>query len=145
MNISIGCDHGGFALKENIRAYLEEQGHTVTDVGCKSLESCDYPDFGAAAARLVASGACERGIVICTTGIGISISANKVNGIRCALCGDAFSAEMTRRHNDANMLALGAGITGPNLAQKIVEVFLSTGFEGGRHARRVDKLMQIEG
>ena len=148
MNISIGCDHGGFALKENIRAYLEEQGHTVTDVGCKSLESCDYPDFGAAAARLVASGACERGIVICTTGIGISISANKVKGIRCALCGDAFSAEMTRRHNDANMLALGAGITGPNLAQKIVEVFLSTGFEGGRHARRVDKLMelmQIEG
>ena len=142
MNISIGCDHGGFALKENIRAYLEEQGHTVTDVGCKSLESCDYPDFGAAAARLVA---CERGIVICTTGIGISISANKVKGIRCALCGDAFSAEMTRRHNDANMLALGAGITGPNLAQKIVEVFLSTGFEGGRHARRVDKLMQIEG
>ncbi|MCI9395020.1 MAG: ribose 5-phosphate isomerase B [Oscillospiraceae bacterium] len=145
MNISIGCDHGGFALKENIRAYLEEQGHTVTDVGCKSLESCDYPDFGAAAARLVASGACERGIIICTTGIGISISANKVKGIRCALCGDAFSAEMTRRHNDANMLALGAGITGPNLAQKIVEVFLSTGFEGGRHARRVDKLMQIEG
>lgn len=145
MNISIGCDHGGFALKENIRAYLEEQGHTVTDVGCKSLESCDYPDFGAAAARLVASGACERGIVICTTGIGISISANKVKGVRCALCGDAFSAEMTRRHNDANMLALGAGITGPNLAQKIVEVFLSTGFEGGRHARRVDKLMQIEG
>ena len=145
MNISIGCDHGGFALKENIRAYLEEQGHTVTDVGCKSLESCDYPDFGAAAARLVASGACERGIVICTTGIGISISANKVKGIRCALCGDAFSAEMTRRHNDANMLALGAGITGLNLAQKIVEVFLSTGFEGGRHARRVDKLMQIEG
>ena len=145
MNISIGCDHGGFALKENIRAYLEEQGHTVTDVGCKSLESCDYPDFGAAAARLAASGACERGIVICTTGIGISISANKVKGIRCALCGDAFSAEMTRRHNDANMLALGAGITGPNLAQKIVEVFLSTGFEGGRHARRVDKLMQIEG
>ena len=145
MNISIGCDHGGFALKENIRAYLEEQGHTVTDVGCKNLESCDYPDFGAAAARLVASGACERGIVICTTGIGISISANKVKGIRCALCGDAFSAEMTRRHNDANMLALGAGITGPNLAQKIVEVFLSTGFEVGRHARRVDKLMQIEG
>ena len=145
MNISIGCDHGGFALKENIRAYLEEQGHTVTDVGCKSLESCDYPDFGAAAARLVASGACERAIIICTTGIGISISANKVKGIRCALCGDTFSAEMTRRHNDANMLALGAGITGPNLAQKIVEVFLSTGFEGGRHARRVDKLMQIEG
>ena len=144
MNISIGCDHGGFALKENIRAYLEEQGHTVTDVGCKNLESCDYPDFGAAAARLVASGACERGIVICTTGIGISISANKVKGIRCALCGDAFSAEMTRRHNDANMLALGAGITGPMVAERIVDVFLNTGFEGGRHQRRVDKMMDIE-
>ena len=144
MNISIGCDHGGFALKEYIRAYLEEQGHTVTDVGCKSLESCDYPDFGAAAARLVASGACERGIVICTTGIGISISANKVKGIRCALCGDAFSAEMTRRHNDANMLALGAGITGPMLAERIVDVFLSTGCEGGRHARRVGLLMDVE-
>lgn len=144
MNISIGCDHGGFALKENIRAYLEEQGHTVTDVGCKSLESCDYPDFGAAAARLVASGACERGIVICTTGIGISISANKVKGIRCALCGDAFSAEMTRRHNDANMLALGAAIVGVMTAERIVDVFLSTDFEGGRHARRVGRMMDIE-
>ena len=144
MNISIGCDHGGFALKENIRAYLEEQGHTVTDVGCKSLESCDYPDFGAAAARLVASGACERGIVICTTGIGISISANKVKGIRCALCGDPWSAEMTRRHNDANVLAIGAGVTGPLLARQIVTAFLTHEFEGGRHQRRVDKVMSAE-
>ena len=144
MNISIGCDHGGFALKEYIRAYLEEQGHTVTDVGCKSLESCDYPDFGAAAARLVASGACERGIVICTTGIGVSITANKVRGIRCALCSEPWSAEMTRRHNDANMLALGAGITGPLMARQIVTAFLTHEFEGGRHQRRIDKMMSAE-
>ena len=144
MNISIGCDHGGFALKENIRAYLEEQGHTVTDVGCKNLESCDYPDFGAAAARLVASGACERGIVICTTGIGVSMTANKVKGVRCALCGDPWSAEMTRRHNDANVLAIGAGVTGPLLARQIVTAFLTHEFEGGRHQRRVDKVMSTE-
>lgn len=145
MKISIGCDHGGFALKQTLQAHLEAQGHELVDVGCYSLDSCDYPDFGAAAARLVAAGQCARGIVICTTGIGISISANKVKGVRCALCGEPFSAEMTRRHNDANMLALGAGITGPNLAKKIADVFLSTEFEGGRHARRVDKMMQIEG
>lgn len=145
MKISIASDHGGYALKEELSAWLTSLGHQVEDFGCRGLDSCDYADFCEPAARAVAEGKCERGIVICTTGIGISISANKVKGIRCALCGDAFSAEMTRRHNDANMLALGAGITGPNLAQKIVEVFLSTGFEGGRHARRVDKLMQIEG
>ena len=145
MRISIACDHGAFDLKERLKAHLLEQGHQVTDCGTHSGESCDYPDFAAAAARLVADGSCERGVVLCTTGIGMSIAANKVKGIRCALCGDILSAELTRRHNNANMLALGAGITGPNLAQKIVEVFLSTGFEGGRHARRVDKLMQIEG
>ena len=145
MNISIGCDHGGFALKQTLRDHLQAQGHELVDVGCYSQDSCDYPDFGAAAARLVAEGQCARGIVICTTGIGISISANKVKGVRCALCGEPLSAEMTRRHNDANMLALGAGITGPNLAKKIADVFLSTEFEGGRHARRVDKMMQIEG
>jgi ribose 5-phosphate isomerase B len=145
MKISIGCDHGGFALKQTLRDHLQAQGHELVDVGCYSQDSCDYPDFGAAAARLVAEGQCARGIVICTTGIGISISANKVKGVRCALCGEPLSAEMTRRHNDANMLALGAGITGPNLAKKIADVFLSTEFEGGRHARRVDKMMQIEG
>ena len=145
MKISIGCDHGGFALKQALRDHLQAQGHELVDVGCYSQDSCDYPDFGAAAARLVAEGQCARGIVICTTGIGISISANKVKGVRCALCGEPLSAEMTRRHNDANMLALGAGITGPNLAKKIADVFLSTEFEGGRHARRVDKMMQIEG
>ena len=142
--IAIASDHGGFALKEHIKAYLTAKGLNVMDAGTNSTDSCDYPIFGKAAAEAVASGACEKGIVICTTGIGISISANKVKGIRCALCGDAFSAEMTRRHNDANMLAMGAGIVGPNLAERIVDVFLSTEFEGGRHARRVGQLMDID-
>lgn len=144
MMIALACDHGGFALKEHIRAYFEEKGLSYKDFGCHSTESVDYPLFAQAAAQAVAQGDCDRGIVICTTGIGISISANKVKGIRCALCTDPLSAEMTRRHNDANMLALGAGITGPNLAQRIVEVFLSTEFEGGRHARRVQQIMDIE-
>ena len=144
MKIAMGCDHGGFALKEIVKSYLAEQGHQVEDFGCYNLDSCDYPDMGAAAAKAVASGECERGIVICTTGIGISISANKVKGIRCALCSEAQSAEMTRRHNDANVLALGAGMIGVNAAKKIVDVFLSTEFEGGRHQRRVDKMMALE-
>ena len=144
MKIAMGSDHGGFDLKEQIKAWLQENGHEVVDFGCHSKERCDYPDFGAAAARAVASGQCERGIVICTTGIGISITANKVKGIRCALCSDPWSAEMTRRHNDANMLAMGAGVVGPLLAQRIVEAFLSFAFEGGRHQRRVDKIMAVE-
>lgn len=143
MKISLGCDHGGYALKEHIKAYLESKGHEVVDCGTYSTDSCDYPIFGEAAARKVQSGECERGIVICTTGIGISIAANKVAGIRCAHCTDPLSAEMTRRHNDANVLALGAGITGPNLAKRMVEVFLNTEFEGGRHARRVAQLDAI--
>lgn len=144
MKIAIGSDHGGFDLKEQVKTWLQEMGHEVVDFGCHSKESCDYPDFGAAVARAVASGQCERGIVICTTGIGISITANKVKGIRCALCSDPWSAEMTRRHNDANMLAMGAGVVGPLLAQRIVEAFLSFAFEGGRHQRRVDKIMAVE-
>ena len=144
MKISLGCDHGGYALKEHIKAYLESKGHEVVDCGNYSTDSCDYPIFGEAAARKVQSGECERGIVICTTGIGISIAANKVAGIRCAHCTDPLSAEMTRRHNDANVLALGAGITGPNLAKRMVEVFLNTEFEGGRHARRVAQLDAIQ-
>ena len=140
MNISIGCDHGGYALKKHIKAYLEGKGHTVLDCGTYSTESCDYPDFGKAAAQAVADGRCERGIAICTTGIGISIAANKVHGVRCALCSEPFSAEMTRRHNNANMLAMGAGLVGKNMAERIVDVFLSTEFEGGRHERRVNKL-----
>ena len=143
--IAIASDHGGYALKEHIKAYLAAKGITCQDFGTNSTESCDYPVFGKAAAEAVASGQCEKGIVICTTGIGISITANKVKGIRCALCADSLSAEMTRRHNDANMLAMGAGIVGPNLAERIVDVFLATEFEGGRHARRVGLITQMEG
>ena len=145
MKIALGSDHGGYALKCDIKTLLEKLGHEVEDFGCYSAESCDYPDFGEAAARAVASGRCERGIVICTTGIGISIAANKVKGIRCAHCADSLEAEMTRRHNDANMMAIGAGFTGKNLAERMVEVFLTTEFEGGRHARRVAQLDAIQG
>jgi len=144
MKIAIGSDHGGYALKCELAEYLKSLGHEVVDFGCHSTESCDYPEFGEAAARAVASGECERGIVICTTGIGISIAANKVAGIRCAHCADTVEAELTRRHNDANMLAIGAGFTGPLLAKRMVEVFLTTDFEGGRHARRVGKLNAIK-
>ena len=144
MKIAIASDHGGFDLKEQVKSWLQEMGHEAEDFGCLNKESCDYPDFGAAAARAVASGQCERGIVICTTSIGISITANKVKGIRCALCGEPWSAEMTRRHNDANMLAMGAGVVGPLLARRIVETFLTTEFEGGRHQRRIDKIMAVE-
>ena len=144
MKIALGCDHGGYELKEFIKKTLDKLGYEYEDFGCYSTESVDYPIYGEKVARSVASGECDRGIVICTTGIGISIAANKVKGIRCALCGDSLSAEMTRRHNDANMLALGAGITGPNLAKRIVETFLNTEFEGGRHARRVGLLDAIE-
>ena len=138
MKLSIGSDHGGFAYKEHIKAYLEAKGHEVVDCGCPSTDSCDYPLFGRAAAQAVADGTCDMGIVICTSGIGISISANKVAGVRCALCTDPYMAEMTRRHNDANMLAMGAGIVGLNLAERMVDAFLATQFEGGRHQRRAD-------
>ena len=144
MKISLGCDHGAFTLKEHIKDYLTQKGHEVVDCGTYSADSCDYPVFAQAAAQRVSSGECERGIVICTTGIGISISANKVKGVRCALCSEPYSAEMTRRHNDANMLAMGAGLIGQNMADRIVDTFLSTEFEGGRHQRRVDRMMEIE-
>ena len=142
--IAIASDHGGYQLKEHLKAYLAAKGITCEDFGTNSTESCDYPVFGRAAAEAVSSGRCEKGIVICTTGIGISITANKVKGIRCALCSDPLSAELCRQHNNANMLALGAGIVGPNLAQRIVDTFLSTEFEGGRHARRVNLIMEME-
>ena len=145
MRIAMASDHGGFALKEELKVWLAEQGYEVEDFGCHSTDSCDYPDFAQAAARAVAAGTCARGIVICTTGIGVSMAANKVHGVRCALCGDPWSAEMTRRHNDANVLALGAGVVGPLLARQIVTAFLTHDFEGGRHQRRVDKVMAIEG
>lgn len=145
MKIAIACDHGGYALKEAVKAHLTEKGYEAVDFGTNSTESCDYPDFAAPAAKVVAAGECEKGIVICTTGIGVSIVANKVKGIRCALCSDPLSAEMTRRHNDTNMLAMGAGIIGQNLAMDIVDIWLATEFEGGRHQRRVDKIMALEG
>src|SRR5574344_866026 len=144
MKVSIGCDHGGYDLKEKVKAHLIEKGIEVVDFGTNDLSSCDYPDFGIEAAKAVANNEVDKGIVICTTGIGISIAANKVKGIRCALCSDSLSAEMTRRHNDANIIAMGAGIVGPNLAKRMVEVFLNTEFEGGRHARRVGLLDTIQ-
>ena len=145
MKISLGCDHGGYALKEHIKAYLESKGHEVVDCGTYSTDSCDYPIFGEAAARKVQSGECERGIVICTTGIGISIAANKVKGIRCALLDNPMSARLTREHNDTNMMALGAAVTGEMLALEIVDVWLDTAFSGvERHQRRIDKMMAYE-
>ena len=142
--IAIASDHGGYPLKEHIKAYLAAKGITCQDFGTDSTASCDYPIFAKAAAEAVASGRCEKGIVICTTGIGVSIVANKVKGIRCALCADSYSAEMTRRHNNANMLAMGAGIVGHNLAERIVDTFMATEFEGGRHARRVGLITDME-
>ena len=143
MKIAIGNDHSAVELKNIIKEFVESKGYEVINMGTDSTESCDYPVYGEKVGRMVASGQCDKGIVICTTGIGISIAANKVAGIRCAHCTDPLSAEMTRRHNDANVLALGAGITGPNLAKRMVEVFLNTEFEGGRHARRVAQLDAI--
>ncbi len=144
MKISLACDHGAYELKERLKAHMAEQGHEVLDQGTYGPESCDYPDFGRAAARLVSDGTCDRGVVLCTTGIGMSMVANKVEGVRCALCHEPLSAEMTRRHNDANVLAMGAGMVGPELARRILDVFLTTPFDGGRHQRRVDKMMEGE-
>ena len=144
MKIAIGCDHGGYLLKQDILIWLEEHDIDYEDFGCFSRESVDYPIYGEKVGRAVADGTYDKGIVICTTGIGISMAANKIRGIRCAHCTDPFSAEMTRRHNDANVLALGAGLTGPNLALRMVEVFLNPEFEGGRHARRVDLVDSIQ-
>ena len=141
---AIGSDHGGYALKQEIMKHLTERGIEYRDYGTFSTDSCDYPDYGEAVGRAVASGECERGIVVCGTGIGISIAANKVHGVRCALCGDCFIAQMAREHNDANVLALGARVLGPGLALKIVDTFLDAEFQGGRHARRVAKIMALE-
>ena len=144
MKIAIASDHGGFNLKEHIKAYLAAKDIACVDFGTDSTASCDYPVFGRAAAEAVASGQCEKGIVICTTGIGISITANKVKGIRCALCADSLTAELTRKHNNSNMLAMGAGVIGANMAERIVDTFLSTEFEGGRHERRVNLISDME-
>ena len=146
MKISIACDHGAFEMKEAVKAHLQQQGHEVVDFGCHSLASCDYPDMIAPAAKAVANGECEKGIVLCTTGIGASIAANKVKGVRCALLHETWSAKMTRLHNDTNVMALGAGVVGKNLALEIVDTWLGTEFSNDeRHQRRIDKMMAIEG
>lgn len=143
--IALACDHGAFDLKQAIMKHLEAKGLAYKDFGCYDKSSCDYPDFAALAARAVASGECDRGIVVCTTGIGVSITANKIDGIRCALLSDPWSAKMTRLHNDTNMMALGAGVVGENLAMEIVDVWLATEFSGeARHQRRIDKVMALE-
>ena len=145
MKIAIGSDHGAFALKSKFISHLEAQGHEVKDFGTYSLASCDYPDFAEKAAKAVASGECEKGIVLCTTGIGISIAANKVKGIRCALLSDVMSARMTREHNDTNMMAIGAGVVGQMLALEIADTWLGTEFSHQeRHQRRIDKVMALE-
>ena len=144
MKIAIACDHGGLNLKNKISAHLKAAGHEICDFGTDSTDSCDYPDFDLPAAEAVASGDCERGIVVCSTGIGVSIVANKVPGVRCAHCHDSYCAEFTRLHNDSNVLALGEKVVGEGYALKIVETFINTKFEGGRHQRRVDKITAIE-
>lgn len=136
--IALGCDHGGYELKQEVINYLKKKDLEYKDYGCMSTDSCDYPKYGQDVAKAVVSGECEKGILICTTGIGISISANRIKGVRAALCSDCFSAEATRLHNDANILALGAGVVGVNLALKIVDTFLNTPFSGEeRHSRRI--------
>ena len=139
MKVSIGCDHGGYDLKEEIKKHLIERGIEVVDVGCDRKERCGYPIYGREATLKVADKTCDKGIVICTTGIGISITANKVKGIRCALCSEPLSAKMTRLHNDANMLAMGAALIGINMAKEITDTFLDTPFSGDeRHQKRID-------
>jgi len=145
MKIAIGCDHGALDLKNALAERLAGQGYEIKDFGTYTLDSCDYPDFAAPAAKAVASGECDKGIVLCTTGIGVSITANKVKGIRCALLSDVMSARMTREHNDTNMMALGAGVVGQMLAFQIVDTWLGTDFSNDeRHQRRIDKMMALE-
>ena len=146
MKIAIACDHGALALKNVMVAHLEKKGYEVKDFGSHSLDICDYPYFAAPAAKAVAAGECDKGIVLCTTGIGVSITANKVKGIRCALLSDVMSARMTREHNDTNMMAIGAGVVGQMLALEIADTWLGTEFSGeARHQRRIDKVMALEG
>lgn len=139
--IAIASDHGGFALKEKVKKFLDEKGLEYKDYGCHDTSSCDYPDYAKPAAQAVASGECEKGIVICTTGIGVSICANKVPGVRCALCSDPVTAKLTREHNNTNVVAIGAGVTGEMVALNIIDIFLSTEFSNDpRHIRRIEKI-----
>lgn len=141
--IAIGCDHGGFALKQEVISYLQQNGYEYQDFGTYDMESCDYPAYGEKVARAVVSGACEKGLLFCGTGVGISLAANRVKGIRAVVCSEPYSAEMSRRHNNANVLCLGGRVVGPGLAEQIVDVWLHTEFEGGRHERRVSLLDSI--
>ena len=142
--IAIGCDHGGYELKLSVIEHLKSKGYEIKDYGCYSSDSVDYPDYAYPVAKSVANGEAEKGILICGTGIGMSIAANKIKGIRCALCSDTFSAHATREHNDSNILALGARVVGLNLALDIIDTWLSAEFTGGRHLNRIEKITRIE-
>lgn len=144
MKVAIGCDHGGLDLKEAVISVLRELNLEFEDMGTHDRSSCDYPDFAQRVAEAVAGGQCQQGILICGTGIGMSIGANKVPGIRAALCNEIFSARMARNHNDANILCIGARVVGPGVAQEIVKTYFTSEFEGGRHARRVEKLNLLD-
>ena len=142
--IAIGSDHGGYLLKEEIKKHLKEKGYEFKDFGTDSTASCDYPVYAEKVCRAVQSGECEKGILICGTGIGMSMCANKCKGIRAAVCGDHFSVEFTRKHNNANVLCLGARVIGAGVAMQLVDIFLTTEYEGGRHEKRVEMMMQLE-
>ncbi|MEW6034473.1 MAG: ribose 5-phosphate isomerase B [Chloroflexota bacterium] len=144
MRIALGCDHRGRELKQSLVAYLEAGGHTCEDLGWDDESPVDYPDFAGEVGRAVTQGRCERGILVCSTGVGMSIAANKVKGVRAALCHDAFTCRRAREHNDANVLCLGAEVVDVEMAEELVDVFLATKFEGGRHLRRVEKIHQME-
>ena len=145
MKLAIACDHGGLELKNAIKAFIKTLGHEVVDFGTDNHDSCDYPDYAGKAALAVTNQECDRGIVVCGTGIGVSIVCNKVKGIRCALCHDVFSAKATRAHNDTNMIAMGQRVIGEGLALEIIEAWLTTEYEGGRHDLRIEKMMAYEG
>ena len=142
--IAVCCDHGGLSLKQEVLRHLEEKGLEYKDFGTNSPESCDYPDIVKPLCQAIQRGECDKGVIICGTGIGISMAANKMKGIRAALCHDSFSAEFTRRHHDSNIIAFGARVIGPGLALQLLDIFLNTPFEGGRHAVRVEKMMALE-
>ena len=142
--IALACDHGGYELLQEVKAFLDSEGYSYKDFGTYTSESCDYPEFAIRAARAISNGEYERGIFICGTGVGMSITANKIPGIRASSCCDCYTAEMIRRHNDANVLTLGARVLGYGLALKIIEVFLNTGFDGGKHSRRVEMINALD-
>ncbi len=144
MKIGFACDHGGLELKNHLIEYAGKKGYEVKDYGTFTKDSCDYPDFAYPCAKSVADGENDRGVVVCTTGIGVSMVANKVHGVRCALCHSRKDAEMTRRHNNANVIAMGQSSTDEKLAEEMFDIFMTTDFEGGRHERRVNKIMEIE-